>query len=125
MESKRFIQVCDKALADFREIVPNPKTRGIDWYKNVYGHWQRGSTGNMAFNATRRRMPDENTYVIYVDKAIAPYVPYTNEEWISPKWKGHKNPNQGWFERAAGIVAQSIARSTRGAIRVKKGAKIK
>ena len=123
MENKRFIQVCDKALADFREIVPNPKTRGIDWYKNAYGHWQRGSTGNMAFNATRRRMPDENTYVIYVDKAIAPYVPYTNEEWISPKWKGHKNPNQGWFDRAAEIVVKSYMSSLPGAELKRRGGK--
>ena len=26
------------------------------------------------------------------------YMPFTNEPWISPRWKGAKNPNEKWFE---------------------------
>ena len=28
------------------------------------------------------------------------YMPYTNERWISPKWKGAKNPNEDWWDEA-------------------------
>lgn len=28
------------------------------------------------------------------------YMPYTNEEWISPRWRGRKNPNEQWWEKA-------------------------
>lgn len=35
---------------------------------------------------------------IYVDEDTAPYMPYTNEPWISPKWHGRKNPNLYWFD---------------------------
>ena len=49
-----------------------------------------------------------------VDESIAPYVPYTNEPWISEKWNGKKNPNEGWFERATGFVATYIAGRLQG-----------
>ena len=26
------------------------------------------------------------------------YMPYTEEVWISPRWKGRQNPNQDWFK---------------------------
>lgn len=29
--------------------------------------------------------------------AIAPYNIYTDARWISPRWGGKRNPNQGWF----------------------------
>lgn len=66
--------------------VPNPKTR----YKT--------STGNMAFNALQYRR-EGNTFVIYVDDRIAPYVPYTNEPWTAARWHGKENPNEGWWQR--------------------------
>lgn len=28
------------------------------------------------------------------------YTVYTNEVWISPKWKGKSNPNEGWINIA-------------------------
>ena len=28
----------------------------------------------------------------------APYATYTNEPWISEKWNGKQNPNQGWIQ---------------------------
>lgn len=116
-----FENLCNGALEDFRELVPNPNTRYRTWYKNAYGNWQRGSTGNMAYNATRLKIYKPTTSgdkiihkaEIFIDEKIAPYVPYTNEPWISPRWLGHKNPNEGWFERSANSLATKIKQSVK------------
>ena len=70
---------------------------------------RRRSTGNMRYNASKIRRMDQNTTEMLIDANIAPYVVYTNEPWISPKWNGKKNPNQGWFERATEAVAIELA----------------
>lgn len=46
---------------------------------------------------------------LYVDENIAPYMKFTNEPW-----EHGKNPNEGWFDRAAQTIAEHIARSTKG-----------
>ncbi len=107
MEFLIFKNVCQQSFADFVQSVPNPKTRGIS-YVNQYGNRVKGSTGNMAFNASKIKFGNK-TAEIYVDQTIAPYVPYTNEEWLSPKWNGKKNPNKGWFEHSTFLVAKSLA----------------
>lgn len=56
-------------------------------------------TGNLAFNSIKFVFTSPKRAVVYVDTKIAPYMPYTNEPWISPKWKGKKNPNEKWFEK--------------------------
>ena len=33
-------------------------------------------------------------------RGMAPYMPFTNEEWVSPRWNGKPNPNQGWWNLA-------------------------
>ena len=38
--------------------------------------------------------------VAYAGNSQAYYMPYTNERWISPHWKGKKNPNENWFDEA-------------------------
>ena len=57
-------------------------------------------TGNLRYNATKSRFRSPKEYKIYIDNNIAPYMTFTNEPWISPKWKGAKNPNENWFEIA-------------------------
>ena len=104
------------ALKEFKRIVPNPKTRYVAYYTNSYGHRQRGSTGNMALNASKIEFTAVNCARIYVDSRIAPYVPYTNEPWLSAKWHGHKNPNEGWFQRAFMQIATSIAKKSHGTL---------
>lgn len=113
MTSKEFRLACGKSFQEFVKSVPNPKTRGIS-YINQYGNRVKGSTGNMAFNASKINYAGEKTIEIYIDKNIAPYVPYTNEEWISPKWGGKKNPNQGWFDRSTFLVAKTLAKTLNG-----------
>lgn len=117
MTNKQFARALESTFKDIQKnVVPNPKTRGVAYYKNAYGNWQRGSTGNMAFNATKLEFITDKEADIYVDEKIAPYVPYTNEKWISPKWKGHKNPNEGWFDRMAEYVATELAKKFKGTI---------
>ena len=42
------------------------------------------------------------------------YMPYTTEPWISTKWKGRNNPNEGWFEESTEFMAKMIARHLGG-----------
>ena len=114
MTEEEFKATCTDAFKEFQSLVPNPKTRYVKRYINAYGNWQRGSTGNMAFNASKLEFVSADEARIYVDDKIAPYVPYTNEPWIAAKWKGHKNPNEGWFNRAAKAIAKSIRAQVRG-----------
>ena len=110
MTREQFQKCCNTAFIAFRDYVPNPKTRGEGYYINKYGNRCKCSTGNMAFNASKIEFTDDRTCNLYIDDEVAPYVPFTNEKWISPKWKGHKNPNEDWFGRATYIVAKNIGR---------------
>ena len=94
------VQVCERLRPT--QYIPNPATRYIS------------SKGNMAFNAYKyvRTLPQETE--VYVDQNIAPYVSYTNEPRISPRWHGKKNPNEGWWQRHADRFAQDLANKLGG-----------
>lgn len=47
-------------------------------------------------------------YKIYIDDNQAPYDMYTNEKWISPRWGGRANPNEGWIEEALELIIAMI-----------------
>ncbi len=119
MNNRDFHILCNHAFKTFQDSVPNPKTRYLKYYINAYGNRQRGSTGNMAFNASKLVGESNGVMKIYVDENIAPYVPYTVEKWISPFWRGKKNPNEGWFKRTAELVARSISRTYHGTLKIK------
>lgn len=72
--------------------------------------------GNMAFNSLKYKV-EGNYVIIYIDTNIAPYVPYTNEPWISPKWNGKKNPNQDWWDVFANEFIQRFNTRLRGTIK--------
>jgi hypothetical protein len=55
---------------------------------------------NLAKNAIRLVQVRPNVYQIIIGGEIAPYAVYTNAEWISPRWRGKRNPNQDWVGRA-------------------------
>ena len=116
MNADEFRSFGDMALKFVQNHAPNPKTRGAGYYKNAYGNWQKCSTGNLAFNATKIEHQDEFQSVIYVDEDVAPYMPYTNEPRISPRWKGHKNPNEGWFEKVAKEAVNYLAEAYDGVV---------
>jgi hypothetical protein len=45
----------------------------------------------------------------YDIEITASHTVYTEEEWISPQWRGRANPNEGWIQEGQLIVAQLIA----------------
>lgn len=76
-------------------------------------------TGNLRFNATKSENAvyfGVKVYKIYIEDEIAPYVYYTNEPWISPRWHGKKNPNEGWIDRGVMEVCQVIANELGGKV---------
>lgn len=40
------------------------------------------------------------------------YMPYTEEKWISPRWRGRQNPNEGWFKEAFEVCIRMISTLT-------------
>lgn len=56
-------------------------------------------TRNLSMNAIRSVFED-GIWQVVIGGEVAPYAPYTNEPWISPKWKGAKNPNLYWVQDA-------------------------
>lgn len=77
-------------------------------------------TGNLRFNAIRYVFVSPTREEVYIDLDIAPYAPYTNEPWISPRWKGKKNPNEGWFERGFDEAMQKANQIMKARIKRKK-----
>lgn len=92
---KKFVNACLSAVNTLRELAPK-------------------DTGNLAYNAIKVAFKDKDTCVIHVDERIAPYMPFTAFPWTSPKWNGKKNPNEGWWERAAEVIARQLAKELKG-----------
>lgn len=84
-------------------------------------------TGNLAFNSIKYRWRSSNTFEIYVDmgdgdaskkmSGIAPYMPFTNEPWISPRWNGKQNPNEQWWNKACKYVMTYISKELGGKLK--------
>jgi hypothetical protein len=97
MTNEDFKKVCEQILKDIKAYAPK-------------------DTGNLAYNAIKMKMPNAHTCEIYISGnsiklansaygsyfkyGVAPYAPFTIEKWISPKWGGRKNPNEGWWQNA-------------------------
>lgn len=73
-------------------------------------------TGNMAYNGLKYKV-EGNFIVVYFDTKVAPYIPYTNEPWLSDKWKGKKNPNEGWWDVFANEFITRFNQKLRGSIK--------
>lgn len=99
MTGEDFMAACERAVETIRKLSPK-------------------DTGNLAWNAIRMERVDSNTVRIYVSEAIAPYMSFTNEPWISKRWGGKKNPNEGWFDKAAEAIAQELAGILKGELRL-------
>lgn len=54
-----------------------------------------------------------------LDWGLAPYTPFTNEAWVSPKWRGRQNPNEGWWNNAVEIVLHNLEMRTNGILEQK------
>lgn len=72
-------------------------------------------TGNLANNAIRITQVG-NRMAVYIDLKVAPYAVYTNEPWISPYWRGKKNPNENWWNNNMQAVIQKIAQEMGGTL---------
>ena len=73
-------------------------------------------TGNMAYNALRYELQGD-VLDITVKADIAPYVYFTNEPWVSPKWNGKQNPNEGWWQRFVEEFSRRLATKLKGELR--------
>lgn len=97
VSNAQFKRICQRAVTELRGLAPY-------------------DTGNLAMNAIKMEMESPNVCLIYVDESIAPYMPFTNEPWVSPKWNGKKNPNEGWWQKAGDLVVEYIARQVEGEV---------
>ena len=91
LSNTKFKRACQRACKQLRGLAPY-------------------DTGNLALNAIKIEFPSPDVCVIYVDESIAPYMPYTTKPWISPRWNGKKNPNEGWWQAAGELIAEFIAK---------------
>lgn len=78
--------------------------------------YDTGNMHNQATSMTGRRTRTGYEWNITIDSKIAPYVVYTNEPWISPRWHGRKNPNEKWIDRSVKDMAKSIAKDLGGMV---------
>ncbi len=73
-------------------------------------------TGNMAYMALQYEIQN-GILAITINPDIAPYVPYTNEPWLSERWHGKKNPNEGWWDRFVAEFTKRLANKLKGVIK--------
>lgn len=71
-------------------------------------------TGNLRDNAIRLEWVNDNEARIYVEENIAPYMVFTNEEWIN---RAGKNPHEEWWGETAQEIAEMIAKTTKGVLK--------
>lgn len=64
-------------------------------------------TGNLSINAIKS-VYEDGMWQVVIGGELAPYAVYTNETWISEKWKGAQNPNEGWIQNAIEVVRPAI-----------------
>lgn len=95
---KRFEKICQRACKELRGLAPY-------------------DTGNLANNAIKIEFPDPNICIIYVDEVVAPYMPFTTRPWVSPKWNGKKNPNEGWWQAAGELITEFVAQKLKGELK--------
>lgn len=98
LSNAQFKRVCKEILKKIKEETPY-------------------DTGNLSINGIRAEFPSPDVCRIYVDETIAPYMPYTNEPWLSPYWEGKKNPNEGWWQGLMPTVCNMIAQALEGEVK--------
>ena len=99
LSNTQFRRACEKACRQLRGLAPY-------------------DTGNLSLNAIKIEYPSPSVCIIYVDEAIAPYMPYTTRPWVSPKWNGRRNPNEGWWQAAGELIVEYLAQELQGEIEI-------
>lgn len=112
IDRKAYDKVFNNALKEIKEKAP------VD-------------TGNLKENAIVGKWVGNNKYVIYINvgdteafvrgsqnvRGVAPYTPFTNEKWISPRWNGKQNPNEHWWNNACEFAINEIAKQLKGSLK--------
>ena len=75
-------------------------------------------TWNLANNGVTLEYVDDRHINVYVNLNIAFYMIYTNEPWLSPKWNGKQNPNEGWWNECGEEIIPNIIEQVFGGVRV-------
>lgn len=71
-------------------------------------------TGNLRYDSFKIERTGPNSWKIYIDHAIAPYDIYVNEKWISPKWNGKQNPNEGFWQKVCEFIIDYLQKKLGG-----------
>ena len=61
-------------------------------------------TRNLAINGIKQQGDK-----IIIGNAQVPYAAATNNAWVSPRWNGKSNPNEGWVDNAVLQVVRIYA----------------
>lgn len=73
-------------------------------------------TGNLRYSSFKINHKSKNIWEIYIDDKVAPYAPYVNEKWTSPKWHGKQNPNEGFWQKVFEFIGEQISKTVGGQI---------
>lgn len=74
-------------------------------------------TGNLRYNAFKIARTGINSWRIYIDHAIAPYDIYVNGKWVSPKWNGKQNPNEGFWQEVCDFIVDYLHQKLGGELK--------
>ena len=109
MTDREFEEICIKIFKEHQNRVPyTPESGTFRKGKQTEARYHRASTGNMRYNATRKKFIRTDVFEFGTYDDVAPYVVYTNEPWKSPKWKDAKNPNEQWFQDSVHLICQEL-----------------
>lgn len=103
MVSEDPVLVAKFFLAQLKSYCPSPLNLGEHPY----------STGNL-LNTAKIEVLTDGSAKVTIGGADAPYFPYVNEPWTSPKWNGKQNPNEHFWEKCIARTTDVIQDGTKG-----------
>ena len=67
-------------------------------------------TGGLERSVTLKRITNgAEIYTTATTKNGNLLLPYTNGVWTHPRWKGRRNPHEGWWDKRAEQIGQYMA----------------
>ena len=74
-------------------------------------------TGNLRYNAFKYKRTGLNSWRIYIDHSIAPYDIFVNGKWVSPKWGGKENDNEGFWQEVCDFIIDYLHKELGGELK--------
>ena len=71
-------------------------------------------TGNLL--SSIRIVQRQKTFGVIIGGEIADYAVYTNEAWTADRWRGRRNPNEGWIDDTINEALPAIRQIMSGAM---------